>query len=49
MTCASCINHVEKSLIKYKGIYHVLVGLLIEKDEKKFYSALIRTNLKFNL
>ena len=33
MTCASCVHHIEKSLIKHKGINHVLVGLMIEKGK----------------
>ena len=35
MTCASCVSHVEKSLQKIKGVYGVLVGLMIERAEVK--------------
>jgi len=36
MTCASCVSHVEKSLQRIKGVYNVLVGLMIERAEIRY-------------
>ena len=36
MTCASCVHHIEKTLLKSKGVYGVLVGLMIEKAEVRY-------------
>ncbi|XP_030848168.1 copper-transporting ATPase 2 isoform X1 [Strongylocentrotus purpuratus] len=41
MTCASCVNTIEKSLIKQRGIEAVTVSLIAQKTEVKYQVAVV--------
>ena len=44
MTCASCVSHVEKGLKRIKGVYGVMIGLMIERADIKYDPKVANTN-----
>ncbi|XP_070572985.1 copper-transporting ATPase 2-like isoform X2 [Ptychodera flava] len=44
MTCASCVNSIESTLSKHKGIESVLVALMAGKAEIKYDAQLLSPN-----
>ena len=48
MTCASCVNHVEKALRKVEGIIDVSVNLATETATIQFDDNSFSSNLAMN-